>query len=68
MSEFLMQLAAYVPAPGVRKLNRRRTYANCKSCGSFKSRPSSECPRCGDDPVTHNGNRRAYDRGEDWPY
>jgi hypothetical protein len=24
---------------------------NCRSCGGFKSRPSSVCSRCGHDPV-----------------
>lgn len=36
--------------------------ANCKICGCFKSTPSSVCGQCGDDPVTHHGDRREYDR------
>lgn len=70
MSEFLAELAEFVPGDRAVKLRLRRTYAHClrKGCGSFKSRPSALCPKCGDDPVTHNGDRRAFDRAYDWPY
>lgn len=33
----------------------------CQNCGKFKSRPSSVCGQCGDDPVSFNGNRASYD-------
>jgi transcriptional regulator with XRE-family HTH domain len=33
----------------------------CGVCNRFKSAPSSVCDYCGDDPVTHNGERRDYD-------
>lgn len=36
--------------------------ANCAVCAKFKPRPSSVCGSCGDDPVSHNGDRREYDR------
>jgi hypothetical protein len=50
-----------------------RTYCHCtsnrhKRGRPFKARPSAVCSVCGDDPVTHNGSRIAYDLGEDWPY
>jgi hypothetical protein len=45
-----------------------RLLAHCFQCGDFKSRPSSVCTRCGDDPVSHNGDRREFDRAYDWPY
>lgn len=52
----------------MREAERTITYgmrtgpANCDICGKFKSRPSSVCGVCGNDPVTHNGDRREYDR------
>lgn len=45
-----------------------RALANCKRCGRFKSRPSSVCGWCGDDPVPYNWDRALYDRERDWPY
>lgn len=36
--------------------------ARCRACNRFKSRPSDVCNHCGDDPVTHGGSRREYDR------
>lgn len=34
---------------------------NCFQCGRFKSRPSSICAFCGDEPGTHNGNPLKFD-------
>ena len=34
----------------------------CLSCRRFKSLPSARCDYCGDDPVTHNGDPRDFDR------
>lgn len=41
---------------------RPRHRAKCGCCSKFKPRPSSVCGSCGDDPVTHNGDRWMYDR------
>lgn len=38
----------------------------CGSCGRIKSRPSDPCDFCGNDPVTHNGDAREYDRAMGW--
>lgn len=35
---------------------------NCGSCGTFKSEPAAVCSQCGDDPVSHNGDRHEYNR------
>jgi hypothetical protein len=43
-----------------------RQTAQCRSCKKFKSRPSSVCGQCGDDPVTYNGDRRQYDLAHGW--
>jgi hypothetical protein len=67
MSEFLLELASFIPT-GVAKLRNRRAYANCAHCGKFKSRPSAVCGHCGDDPVPYNWSRMLYDRERDWPY
>lgn len=45
---------------------RPRKYAKCLVCGRFKSRPSSVCDYCGDDPVTYNGDPRQYDLAMGW--
>lgn len=34
---------------------------NCFICGCFKSRPSSICGQCGDEPVTYNGSAHEFD-------
>jgi hypothetical protein len=49
------------------QLKRRRTF-HClsRSCGSFVSRPSAICSVCGNDPVTYNGDRLAFDRAHGW--
>lgn len=39
-----------------------RGAAHCDSCGRFKSRPSSVCSYCGNDPVSHHGDAREFDR------
>ena len=45
-----------------RELRRGRARpVNCFVCGRFKPRPSSVCDFCGDDPVTHHGDRQAFD-------
>jgi hypothetical protein len=53
----------------------RRGAANCERCGKFKSRPSSVCGWCGDDPVGNatNGDpafaeRSAFDRAHGYAY
>lgn len=48
-------------------LKARRTF-HClsRSCGSFVSRPSAICKVCGNDPVTYNGDRLAFDRAHGW--
>lgn len=33
----------------------------CRNCKRFKSRPSSICSHCGDEPGTYNGDPRVYD-------
>ena len=38
----------------------------CFSCGLRKPLPSSRCDQCGDDPVSHNGDPREFDRA--WGY
>ena len=48
-------------AERARGLTRRSV--NCFSCGRWKARPSAVCGSCGDDPVTHNGDRKRFDRG-----
>lgn len=58
----LRQLKAIGTEPGAQS----RKYAKCQRCGSFKSRPSSECARCGDNPVTVGGDPYAYDRAAGW--
>lgn len=35
---------------------------NCFSCGTFKSEPAAVCTVCGDDPVSHNGDRHEFNR------
>lgn len=49
-------------AEAERDYGHKRGAARCFSCNSFKSKPSAICGRCGDDPVTHNGDRREFDR------
>lgn len=52
----------------IRVGERQRNYGmaagavNCSSCGAFKSAPSARCTQCGDEPVTHNGDPREFDR------
>lgn len=41
---------------------RSRKWASCFVCGRFKSRPSSICGHCGDDPVSFNGDPYEFDR------
>lgn len=45
---------------------RPRVAAKCQVCGVMKQRPSSICQKCGDDPVTYNGDRYEYDRAHGW--
>lgn len=45
---------------------RPRRYARCASCQRFKSRPSSCCGYCGDDPVSACVTRYEYDRAAGW--
>jgi hypothetical protein len=55
----------------------------CEDCGATGARDLRVYPasyrksgrrnqgamtRCGDDPVSHNGDRREFDRAYDWPY
>jgi hypothetical protein len=52
--------------------SRPRRHARCASCHRFKSRPSSICAYCGDDPVGNCGldpsphDRYEYDRAHGW--
>lgn len=43
-----------------RRRGRPRS-VNCFVCGCFKSRPSSICTICGDEPGTHNGDPMQFD-------
>lgn len=58
------QAASYGMASAGRDANRGLESGShpCFSCGRFKSRPSSVCGHCGDDPVTFGGDRREFDR------
>jgi hypothetical protein len=49
-------------------LLRRATICSTRHCSSFKSRPSSDCPRCGDQPVPLGIDawKYDYDKGWDW--
>ena len=40
---------------------------HCFSCGRLKPRASSRCDWCGDEPVTHNGDPREFDRAWGYP-
>ena len=53
--------------------SRPRAAAQCKSCSRFKSRPSSVCEYCGDDPVSGYAHTEAtemdrmdYDKAMGW--
>lgn len=48
--------------PKRRRLRGRTNVPQCGRCHRFKSRPSSVCGHCGDDPVSYLGDRWAYDR------
>lgn len=47
---------------GVRPGDHPRGARQCGVCKRFKSRPSSICDHCGNDPVSYNGDRFAYDQ------
>lgn len=58
----------------IEKHSQPRRYTLCGSCNKFKSRPSSVCEYCGDDPVGNvsgsvgatETNRFQYDQAMGW--
>src|SRR5690349_6096786 len=49
-------------------LLRIATICKSRHCSSFKSRPSSQCPVCGNDPVPVGMDPWTYDRGNGWDW
>jgi hypothetical protein len=49
-------------------LMRIATICTTRHCSSFKSRPSSDCPRCGDSPVPVGTEHWKYDHANGWDW